>query len=106
MRSGHRERLIGVKRGLLRHPALISVGAALLLLLLTANVGAFLRGLDSPWLLGSVIVADVLAVGVGVLAAAREVLLAEAGTLAAQTQLAAIVEWSQDAIIGKSLDGI
>ena len=85
---------------------MVGVGAALLLVLLILNVGAFLRGLDSPWLLGSVIVADMVVIGVGVLLAAREVLTAEEDTVAAQAQLAAIVEWSQDAIIGKSLDGI
>ena len=106
MRSADRGRLIRVKRGLLRHPVAVGVGSALLAVLLTANVGAFLRGLDSPWLLGGVIVADMVAIGVGVVLAAREVLTAEAGTAAAEDQLAAIVEWSDDAIVGKSLDGL
>src|SRR6478672_3975966 len=92
--------LIRVKAGALRHPAVIALGAAALLAVLGMNVAAFVRGLASPWLLGSVLIA------VGVLVAAREVLTAQEGALAAETELAAIVEWSEDAIVGKSLDSI
>jgi PAS domain S-box-containing protein len=109
MDAGGAPGLTSVKQGLIRHPAVIGAGAASLVALLALNAVAFLRGLESPWLLGGVIVADMLVIGVGVLLAAREVLTAEEDaelvrhTL--ETRLAAIVEWSEDAIIGLSLDG-
>src|SRR3954469_11260880 len=106
MDAGDRNRLISVNKGLLRHPAVIGAGAASLVALLILNAAAFMRGLDAPWLLGGVIVSDMLVIGVGVLVAAREVLTAEEGTVMAQSELGAIVEWSDDAIVSKSLDGM
>src|SRR4051794_25500389 len=106
MDAGDQRRLISVNKGLWRHPAVVGAGAAALVALLILNVTAFMRGLDSPWLLGSVIVADMLVIGLGVLVAAREVLSAEQGTALVEAERAAIVEWSEDAIIGKSLDGM
>jgi PAS domain S-box-containing protein len=77
-----------------------------LLALLGLNVTAFMRGMDSPWLLGAVIIADIVVIGAGVLVAAREVLVAEEGTArarvaldAAQARLAAIVDSAMDAVI-------
>ena len=105
MDAGDRRGLISVKKGLLRHPAVVGAGGASLVALLILNALAFTRGLDSPWLLGGVIVADMLVIGVGVLAAAHEVLTAEEGTAVAQAELGSIVEGSDDAIVGKSLDG-
>jgi len=106
MSTGGRQALTSVKRGLLRHPAVVGAGAAALVALLGANVTAFVRGLDSPWLLGTVIVADMLVIGVGVLVAAREVLTAEEGTALvrvaleeSEARLAAIVDSAMDAII-------
>ncbi len=105
--------LISVKRNLLRHPLIIGAGAAALVALLALNTTAFVQGLQAPWLLGSVLIADMFVIGVGVLVAAREVLTAEEGTAQArqaleesETRLAGIVEWSEDAIIGISLDGL
>src|SRR4051812_29942071 len=106
MDAGDRSRLISVNKGLTRHPAVVGAGGAALVALLVLNAIAFMRGLDSPWLLGSVIVADMVVIGVGVLVAAREVLMAEQGTVVAVAELAGIVEWSDDAIVSKSLDGI
>src|SRR4051812_23939273 len=106
MDAGDRGRLISVNKGLLRHPAVVGAGAASLVALLILNAAAFMRGLDAPWLLGGVIVSDMLVIGVGVLVAAREVLTAEEGTALVEAERAAIVEWSDDAIIGKSLDGV
>jgi PAS domain S-box-containing protein len=112
MDAGDRSHLISVNKGLLRHPAAVGAGAAALVGLLALNALAFLRGLDSPWLLGGVLVADMLVIGVGVIVAAREVLTAEEGTAlarvaleASEARLAGIVEWSEDAIIGLALDG-
>jgi len=105
--------LISVKRGLTRHPVAIGAGAASLVALLALNAVAFARGLESPWLLGGVILADMFVIGAGVLVAAREVLSAEEGTALARValdetekRLASIVEWSDDAIVSKSLDGV
>ena len=113
MNAHSREHLISVKKSALRHPAVIGAGAAALVSLLLTNAVAFFRGLDSPWLLGSVIVADMVVIGVGVLIAAREVLTAEVERTRAQdardeteSRFSAIVEWSDDAIISKSLDGV
>ena len=106
MDAGGRSRLISVNKNLLRHPAVIGAGAAALVGLLALNALAFIRGLQSPWLLGGVLIADMLVIGVGVLVAAREVLTAEQGTAlarvaleASETRLAAIVDSAMDAII-------
>ena len=112
MGARRRRNLISVKRSLLRHPLIVGAGAAALLALLALNTTAFVQGLQAPWLLGSVLIADMFVIGVGVLVAAREVLTAEEGTAQArlaleesETRLAGIVEWSEDAIVGLSLEG-
>src|SRR6187455_2940756 len=112
MDAGARRPLTSVKRGWVRHPAVLGAGGAALVALLATNAVAFARGLDSPWLLGTVIVSDMLVIGIGVLLAAREVLSAEEGSAQArialeesEARLAAIVEGSEDAIIGITLDG-
>ena len=69
--------LTSVKRSIFRHPAVIGAGSAAIFALLGANVVAFLRGMDSPWLLGVVILADMLVIGAGIVVAAREVLVAD-----------------------------
>src|SRR3954468_1200755 len=106
MDRGPADGLIRVKGRALRHPAVVGAGAAALVALLGLNVTAFVGGLAAPWLLGGGILADMMVIGVGVLVAAREVLTAEEGVAAAGAELAAIVEWSDDAIIGMTLDGV
>jgi len=91
--------LTSVKHSLFRRPVTIAAGAASLGALLVFNVLAALRGLDSPWLLGTAIVADIIAVGAGVLIAAREVMVADRRTNAAQARLAVIVDSAMDAVI-------
>jgi hypothetical protein len=91
--------LISVKRSLVRHPAMIGAGSAALVALATANVIAFMRGLDAPWLLGVAIISDMLVIGAGIVVAAREVLVAEQRTEASQARLSAIVDSAMDAII-------
>ncbi len=91
--------LISVKRSFFRHPAVVATGSATLVALLGLNVLAFVRGLESPWLLGAVIISDMVAIGLGILFAAREVLRAEQRTEASQARLAAIVDSAMDAII-------
>jgi PAS domain S-box-containing protein len=91
--------LISVKGSTIRHPAVAAAAVAVLLALLGLNAAAFMRGLESPWLLGSVVVADLLVIGVGILLARREVLRAEERTEATEARLAAIVGSAMDAII-------
>jgi len=91
--------LISVKRSYVRHPAVVAAGVAALLSLLGLNAVAFFRGLDSPWLLGGVILADVMVIGAGIIVAAREVLVAEHRSEASEARLAAIVDSAMDAVI-------
>jgi PAS domain S-box-containing protein len=98
--------LMSVKGSLFRHPAVVAAGAGALGALLVTNALAFLRGTDSPWLLGGVILTDMLVIGAGIFVAAREVLVAEERSEAsrtrldeAQARLAAIVDSAMDAVI-------
>jgi PAS domain S-box-containing protein len=91
--------LISVKATMIRHPAAAGAAAGALVGLLALNALAFVRGLESPWLLGGVIIADMLVIGVGILLAAREVLVAEHRTEASQARLDRIVDSAMDAII-------
>ncbi|HEU4350786.1 MAG TPA: PAS domain-containing sensor histidine kinase [Burkholderiales bacterium] len=91
--------MTSVKRSYFRHPVVVASGAASLAVLVGMNVVAFLRGLDAPWLLGTVIIADMLVIGAGIVVAAREVLLADHRTEASEAQLASIVDSAMDAII-------
>ena len=98
------------QRSLFRHPVVLAIGGASALAVLGLNVAAFLRGEQSPWLLGSVIIADMLVVAAGILIAVREVLVAEKHaeetTVTArealetsEARLSAIVDSAMDAII-------
>jgi PAS domain S-box-containing protein len=99
MSAGEKEVLTSVKRSLFRHPAAIAAGGAALGALLVVNGVAVYRGTDAPWLLGTAIVADIIAVGIGVLIATREVLVADERSEATQARLAAIVDSAMDAVI-------
>ena len=99
MKLGGVKPLTSVKRSYFRQPVAIALGAASLAVLVGMNAMAFLRGLDAPWLLGAVIISDMLVIGTGIVVAAREVLLAENRTEASEAQLAAIVDSAMDAII-------
>ncbi len=91
--------MTSVKRSLFRSPAAIAAGAGALGALLVINVIAIARALESPWLLGAAVVLDIAAVGVGVLVAAREVMVADKRSDASQARLAAIVDSAMDAVI-------
>jgi len=91
--------LTSVKGSVFRHPAVVGAGAAVLVSLLGANAIAFMRGMESPWLLGVIIVADMVVIGVGIVVAAHEVLVADQRTEASQARLGAIVDSAMDAII-------
>ena len=99
MDAGDRKVLISVKGNAFRHPAVIAAGAAALGALLVTNAVAFLRGMEAPWLLGAVIVTDMLVIGVGIFVAAREVVVAEHRTETSRAQLDSIVDSAMDAII-------
>jgi PAS domain S-box-containing protein len=99
MKAGGREALTSVKGSFIRHPVVVGAGTAGLVALLAANAVAFTRGTDSPWLLGAVILADMLVIGAGILLAAREVLRADERIEASEARLAAIVDSAMDAII-------
>jgi PAS domain S-box-containing protein len=91
--------LTSVKRSFFRHRVVVAMGSASLLALLGLNLFAFVRGLEAPWLLGAVIVSDMVVIGLGILFAAREVLQADSRTEASKAQLEAIVDSAMDAII-------
>ena len=93
------ERRFASTRSALRHPVVIAVGAAAAVALIALNVGAFVLGERAPWLLGGVLVADMLLVGAGILGGARQALLAEERSDASQARLGAIVDSAMDAII-------
>jgi len=84
---------------------LAGVGAAALLVLVGLNAEAFYFGIDAPRLLASVVFADLVVVGAGILAA-TQVLRADRVSAEArlavdesEARLAAIVESAMDAII-------
>jgi two-component system sensor kinase len=91
--------LTSVKRSLFRSPAAIAVGAAALGALLAVNLFAVWRGVDSPWMLGAAVIADIVAVGLGVLIAAHEVMVADQRSLISEARLASIVDSAMDAVI-------
>ena len=91
--------LTSVKRSLFRHPAVIAAGSAALAVLVGLNAAAFLLGVQAPWLLGAVLIADMVVVGAGILIAVREVLVTERRSEASEEQLGAIVDSAMDAII-------
>ena len=104
-------------RPLIQHPVAIAIGVASGLTLVGFNLGAFVLGYEAPWLLGSVVLADMVvsavAIGVGV----REAIHAQRQTEAAEdasaraeeaieegaARLAAVIDSAMDAII--SVDG-
>jgi PAS domain S-box-containing protein len=87
------------------HPALTGVGLAALLVLLALNLEAFYFGIHAPRLLASVVFADLVVVGTGILAA-TQVLRADRISDEArhavdesEARVSAIVESAMDAVI-------
>src|SRR4051794_28193984 len=99
MDAERRRTLTSVKGSLIRHPAVIGASTAALVALLASNIVAFMRGMESPWLFGVTILADMVVIGVAIVIGAREVLVAEQRTEASQARLAAILDSAMDAII-------
>ena len=98
--------MISIKPGLFRHPAVVAAGGAALAALVATNVVAFVRGTEAPWLLGAVILADMLVIGVSIFAALWSVAVWGERSEVNEARLAAILQGSDDVIIGKSLDGM
>jgi len=94
-----RNALISVKGSAFHNPAALATVAAALGALLFANLFAFAGGSESLWVISSVLIADMLAVGLGIAIAAREVMLAERRSGASQARLDAIVDSAMDAIV-------
>lgn len=88
-----------VKGSVFRHQGVFAAGAAALGALLLANVYAFAGGAGATWLLGSVVLTDMLAVGVGIAVAAREMMIADRRIGDSQARLDAIVDSAMDPII-------
>lgn len=100
-------------RALIRHPVILAAGGASGLALVAFNLAAVTLGEEAPWLVGAVVIADLMvvvaAIGVGV----REALRAQRQTLAAEelsaraeeaieesaARLAAVIDSAMDAII-------
>ena len=91
--------MISVKSGLFRHPVTLAAGGAALAGLLAANTVAFIRGMESPWLLGAVILTDMLVVGVSLLAALWSIAVWGGKSDASEARLEAIVDSAMDSIL-------
>ena len=91
--------LISIKPGLFRHPAVVAAGGAALAALLILNAVAFIRGMEAPWLLGAVILADMLVVGASLLAALWSIAVWGGKSDASEARLEAIVDSAMDAIL-------
>jgi len=91
--------LISIKKDLIRDPIVIAALTAALTLLFTVNVAAFVRGTEDPWMLGTVIVADMLVVVASSLAALWAVAVWGGHSDRTEARLDAIVDSAMDAII-------
>jgi PAS domain S-box-containing protein len=91
--------LISVKPSLFRHPAVIAAGGALLAALILANVAAFAFEAQAPWIVGVVLIADVLMVGVSLLGGLWAVAVWGGRSDLSEARLASIVESAMDGII-------
>ena len=86
-------------RRLFRHPVALALGAASAIALVVLNIGAFMLGDRAPWLLGGVLLADMLLLAGGIIGGTRQALIADERSEASQARLAAIVDSAMDAII-------
>jgi len=90
---------MSVKGSAFQHRAVVAAGAAALGALLLANVYAFAGGTATTWLLGAVVLTDMLVIGVGIVVAAREVMIADKRVGVSEARLDAIVDSAMDPII-------
>jgi PAS domain S-box-containing protein len=90
---------MSVKPEFFRHPGVVAAGGAALAALVAANVVAFMRGLDSPWLPGVVILTDMAVVTLSVAGALWSVVAWGHRRDLSEARLDAIVDSAMDAII-------
>jgi len=91
--------LTSIKPDVFRHPVTIAAGGASLAALVATNAFAFMRGMEAPWLLGAVILADMLVVAVSLVAALWSVVVWKDRQGTSEARLAAIVDSAMDGII-------
>jgi PAS domain S-box-containing protein len=91
--------LISIKPSLFRHPAVIAGGGALLAAVILANVAAFALEERAPWIVGAVLIADVLLVGLSLLGGLWAVAVWGGRSELNEARLGAIVESAMDGII-------
>jgi PAS domain S-box-containing protein len=91
--------LISVKKDLIGRPAVIAGATAALTLLLTFNVAAFVRGTSDPWLLGTVILCDMLVVAASFLGTVWVAAVMGGRSDMSEARFAALVDSAMDAIV-------
>jgi PAS domain S-box-containing protein len=91
--------LISIKPSLLRHPAVLAAGGALLAAIVLGNVAAFLYAEEEPWVLGVVILCDMLAIGATVTGGVWAMAILGGRSDLSEARLASIVESAMDGII-------
>jgi two-component system sensor kinase len=91
--------LISIKPSLFRHPALLAAGGALLGAIVLGNVAAFLYAEEYPWVLGVVILADMLAIGATVSGGVWAMSVLGGRSELSEARLGAVVESAMDGII-------
>jgi len=91
--------LISVKSSLFRHPVTLAAGGAALAGLLAANTVAFIRGMESPWLLGAVILTDMLVVSLSLAGALWSIAVWGGRKDVSEARLDAIVDSAMDSIL-------
>jgi len=91
--------LISIKPSLIRHPAVIAAGGALLAAIVLANVAAFTFAEESPLILGGVILTDMLAMGASLLGGLWAIAVWGGRSDLSEARLASIVESAMDGII-------
>jgi PAS domain S-box-containing protein len=91
--------LISIKPSLFRHPAAIAAGGALLAAVIAANVAAFTFEEKAPWVLGAVLIGDVLLVGISLLCGLWAVAVWGGRSDLSEARLASIVDSAMDGII-------
>ena len=91
--------MISIKPSLIRHPAVIAAGGALLAAIVLANVAAFTFAEESPLILGGVILTDMLAMGASLLGGLWAIAVWGGRSDLSEARLASIVESAMDGII-------
>ncbi|HEX9184993.1 MAG TPA: PAS domain-containing sensor histidine kinase [Burkholderiales bacterium] len=91
--------MISIKPSLFRHPAVIAAGGALLAALIAVNVAAFMLDAHLPWILGSVLIADIALVGLSLGGGLWAAAVWGGRSDLSEARLASIVDSAMDGII-------